>query len=338
VDEAAANIAEVLARESGQAKTPARRAAPARSAQAEPSPPQEEAETDPDEALGEDTGEAEEVDPEAGAGEEEATEEGEDTEEADEQQPRKFTVKIDGKEQQVDEAELVASYLRHSDYTRKTMAHAEERKAFQAEVQELRKERQQYAELLPGLAAQYEALMNPPIDWERLRRENLPEYIRQKEIQQDLATRRQAAADEQQRLQFEQSKQHGQQRVQLLSSEKEALEKAMPAWKDGAKWDTARAFVKKYLNEQGYNDQQVSDLVDHRAVIISWKAAQYDRMLKQGQATTVRPAPRQQPSAPSPAPGTNNVRRNVSQLTRDKQRLAKTHSVRDAAAVIRGLL
>ena len=55
-------------------------------------------------------------------------------EEDDEQKPgdKLYTVRVDGKEEQVPESELLAGYQRQRDYTQKTQALASERKAIAA--------------------------------------------------------------------------------------------------------------------------------------------------------------------------------------------------------------
>ena len=99
----------------------------------------------------------------------------------------------DGKTDRVPESELAKSYLRVRDYTQKTMALAEERKAAQAEHEQVRTERAQYAQLLPALVEQYQQLVSPLIDWDRLFQENPAEYVRQQAIHRDLTERTEAA-------------------------------------------------------------------------------------------------------------------------------------------------
>jgi hypothetical protein len=76
----------------------------------------------------------------------------EDTEE--QEQPRVFSVKVDGKEVEVTLDELQKGYSRTQDYTRKTQQIAEVRKQTEVELQAVRAEREQYAQLLSALESQ----------------------------------------------------------------------------------------------------------------------------------------------------------------------------------------
>jgi len=335
MDTAETAIGRILARE-GQPGRPtdrgqAPRQAPApRGQEAAPQEAEPEAEAEPDEALPEE-GEPEPDD----AGEEEADAEGEDSEDGS-PKPRFFTVKLpDGKTEQVPEEELVRGYQRTRDYTQKTMVLAEARKALEQHYEAVRTERQQYAQLLPALVEQYKQLAAPEIDWERLYHDNPAEYVRQQAIRRDLQDRQNAAAEEQQRLYAISQREAQEERHRLLQTERQAVGELVPAWRDEAAWNKARLAARNYAADLGYSDADIATVTDHRAVMILWQAAQYAAMAKQGRPV---PQPQQTRQATAPDPGPHPLRRRVSEQTRAKQRLAQTHSVRDAAAVIRGLL
>jgi hypothetical protein len=95
-------------------------------------------ETDKPEPQDESESEDAEESEEEGAEEEEADEEGEDEEEA-----RKFTIKVDGKDIELTEAELIERAQKGTDYSNKTMAVAEERKAVVAEREQVKQVRTQ---------------------------------------------------------------------------------------------------------------------------------------------------------------------------------------------------
>lgn len=340
LDTAAAEIGRLLARESGT-PSPAPRREPPRSDPAprgqEQAPPAEE---EPEETLPE----GEEVDdtdaePEDDAGDDEAPDDGEEGDEPDQPRERMVTVTLpDGTTGRVPESELAKSFLRVRDYTQKTMALSEERRAFEGERQAVQTERAQYAQLLPALVEQYQQLASPQIDWDRLYQENPAEYVRQQAIHRDLEQRTEAAKQEGFRL-FQLAQQEERQKhAELLTRERQLLGELVPAWKDEAQWNKARAFAREYAKELGYTDEQIGTVTDHRAVFILWQAGQHAAMLKRGRAIPLPPASTRVATPAAPDPGTNTIRRRTSEHTKAKQRLAKTHSVRDAAAVIRGLL
>jgi hypothetical protein len=264
-------------------------------------------------------------------------EEPEDEEAEDEDAPKErfFTVKIDGKTEQVPESELVKGYQRQRDYTQKTMALSESYRQFAAHEQAVRTERAQYAELIPALMQQIQQLQTPNIDWDRLYNENPHAYVREFAKQQEIQARQQAAAVEMQRLQQISEVETRQERARLLRQERELVGELVPAWKDEAAWTKAKTLARDYAVDLGYTDADIRTVTDHRAVMILWRAAQHAMMEKRGRALP-QPAPTR--AAVAPDPGPHPLRRRVTEHTRAKQRLSQSHSLQDAAAVIRGLL
>lgn len=341
LQQAETSIEAILDREAGKpaasTRPPVPRREPASRTQEHAAPP---ADADPDEALPEaedddadDLDAAFRTDDPDDDGDEEATTD-EDTDEDPEPKTREFTVKIDGKALRVPETELLNGYLRQVDYTRKTMAHAEERKAFHAELSELRTERAQYAELLPVLNEQLKQLQGQDIDWEALYQQNPTEWMHQRAIQEDIRDRQRAALQEQYRLHQISEQERAQERTLLLQNEREMVNQKVPQWQSDTEWAKATGVARKFAEEMGYSEAQIREVTDHRAVMALFMAARYQELIKRGIATPNRP----RIEATPPDPGPHPMRRRISEHTRNKQRLAKSHSMADAAAVIRGLL
>ncbi|MBR0647711.1 hypothetical protein [Plastoroseomonas hellenica] len=175
VETAASSIAELLARDSGE---PGAAAAPrmsqAKADPAEAQHPGPDGET-PIDAEGPELEPEVEIEPE-----DPPAEADEDTTEPD---PAKtlVTVEIDGKAQRLPLAEVTRGYLRQADYTRKTQALAEDRRAFDGEASAVRQERLQYAQLLPALAFQVQQMQGPEPDWARLKEEDPVGYMLKRE-------------------------------------------------------------------------------------------------------------------------------------------------------------
>jgi hypothetical protein len=341
LEEAAASIGAILDRDSGSPDVPGRQPVPRREppSRTETAAPPDDAETGPRETLAEtDDGEIDDVilpDDAEEEGPDEATDEAEDTEET-EPKARMLTVKLDGRNVQLPEQEVIDGYLRTSDYSRKTMAHAEERKALAVEAYALRTERAQYAELLPRLQEQYRAFTEivPEPDPNLLQTDPV-EYMRQRAYRDDLDRKQQAAAQEMHRLQQLSEVEQKRERMALLIRERELIKERVPAWADDNRWKQVATTARNYAAELGYTEEQIREVTDHRAVMVLWQAARYAQLAKQGKAV---PNPPRREASPSPEPGPHPTRRRLSAHTINKQRLAKSHSVADAAAVIRGLL
>jgi hypothetical protein len=342
VDQAADSIAAILAREDGEPE-------PRRKPEA-PSEQPDEGEDQPDDAAEETPPEEEEdagepdPDPEDGAEAEDGTDEDEEQEPDDPAATAKaITVEIDGKNVTLTADEVQKGYLRTADYTRKTTALAEERKQLGAHAQAVLTERQQYAALLPALAQQLQATQQAEPNWEELASADPVEFNRLWAAKQLRDQKLQAIQSEQARLAAMQQEEAKQQDAQQAAAEKQRLVAANPRWKDPDVWTSDRKAVRDYLiGTYGYSADEVGNVRDHRAVVIAHKARLYDEMMakatRPGATNRQPPRPVPQVAAKAPPPGAAPARRPVSELTRAKMSLAKTHSVADAARVIERLL
>jgi hypothetical protein len=252
----------------------------------------------------------------------------------EEEQPQVFTVKVDGKEVDVTLEELQKGYSRTQDYTRKTQQIAEVRKHAEAELQAVRAEREQYAQLLGALEAQVQQAAQPNINWDQLRNEDPIEYVTQRELMRENQERNAAIQSEKQRL-FELSNQEQMQyRNQMLQQEQESLVAAIPEWKDAKKAAAEKAMLVQFGQKAGFSPDELKNVVDHRAVVMLRKAALYDQMMsKRGQ---IKPVTN---NGPRPAkPGAAGRVSNNTEALRAQQRVAKTGRVDDAANAIFQLL
>ncbi len=262
---------------------------------------------------------------------EQSDEEGDSEEE---EQPQVFTVKVDGKEVEVTLDELQKGYSRTQDYTRKTQQIAEVRKQTEAELQEVRAEREQYAQLLGALQAQVQQAAQPQVDWDRLYQEDPIEWVRQREMVRENQEKAAAIQSEQQRLAQLSQQEQAQQRQALFQQEQEALIAAIPEWKDSKKAQAEKAMLVQFGQKIGFTPDELKNVVDHRAVVMLRKAALYDQMMsKRGQ---IKPVTN---NGPRPAkPGAAGRVSSNTEAMRAQQRLAKTGRVDDAADAIYKLL
>ena len=252
----------------------------------------------------------------------------------DEAKPEIFTVKVDGKEVEVTLDELQKGYSRTQDYTRKTQQVAEARKAAEAELQAIRAEREQYAQLLGALSEQVKTAADPKIDWDRLYQEDPIEYVRQREVMRENREKAAAIQAEQQRL-AEISQQEQMQNLQAHKArESQALLEAIPAWKDPAKAKAEKTMLVEFGQKMGFTPQELGNIYDHRVVLALRKAALYDQM--QAKRQGIKPVTN---NGPKPAkPGAAGRVSQMSDSARATQRLAKTGRVDDAASAIELLL
>ena len=254
--------------------------------------------------------------------------------EEEEDKPPVFTVKVDGKNVEVTLEELQKGYSREADYTRKTQQVSEERRAFQAEADLVRTERQQYSQLLGSLKAQLQQNAATQVDMDRLYHEDPIEWVKQRELVRDAEKVHAAINSEQQRLSTIQAQEQYQSMQAHLAQQQDALLKAIPEWVNPDKAKAEKTLLIEWGQKLGFSSDELKNIFDHRAVVALRKAALYDQMMsKRG---NIRPAVN---NGPKPAkPGAAGRMDNTTDSRRSQQRLAKTGRVNDAASAIEHLL
>jgi hypothetical protein len=265
-------------------------------------------------------------------------EEPEETEETDEEldQPRVRRLKIDGKDVDVTEEELEKGYLRQSDYTRKTQELSTKRKSFdEQELPAVRAERQRLAAQLQQLEDAVKSYTPEEPDWETLRLQD-PDTFSAKWADWQLHQKRLTAIAEAKQKAFDKvaADQTEQFKTYLQGEQAKLLEK-VPSWSDAKVARSEKAKLLSYAQENGFSEDELKQVADHRALVMLRKAMLYD------EAQKAKPAVRQKIDAVvrTATPGSaNQPSRQVSDLTKQKQRLAKTGSVDDAAAVIKTMI
>jgi hypothetical protein len=287
---------------------------------------------------GAEQGQPEEITAEA----EEVVEESEDNsaeyseEEVTEEQPKpKYKAKVDGEEIEVDIDELVNGYQRTADYTKKSQALAEQRKAIEAErvhLEQVKQERQAYAQKLQALD-QFLTQQNKGEDLDALKETDPIGYAvkvaERTEREKQLAVVR----AEQQRIAQQQQAEQQQSLQNHLKSEAEKLNSAIPELST-PKGDEIRKQIREYAKSQGWSDQELSSVYDHRAVLTLYKAMKFEQLQKSKPEIQkkVSQAPKMLKSGTSTPPAKSAQEKQLS------QRLKQTGKVKDAAALFERFL
>lgn len=226
----------------------------------------------------------------------EETPEGTPEGEPEPQPVRSFKVKVDGEEVEVPEDELLKGYSRTSDYTKKTQRLAEERKAFEAEAAAVKSEREQYSKALSALQEHLQASKEP--NWDQLESQDPIEFVKQKELWRDRRERVALIEAERRRIADQQAAEQQQAFNKYLEAEQSKLLDALPQWKkDAKKAQAEREMIANLALDAGYSEAEISQIYDHRAVLIMRKAALYDEMMSKAksQSEKVRDAPKTAP-------------------------------------------
>ena len=248
-----------------------------------------------------------------------------------------YKVVVDGQEQEVTLDELMKGYSRQSDYTRKTEKLSQERKTLEernAEAlrrsEEAKIKRDEYAQNLRLLSEQLKA--EPQIDMDQLYREDPAEYVRVKADQDKRKELLQASIQEQQRLQAEKQAENDKKYQTYLAEQRELLTQKLPIYADKNKGPEFVKNLTNYAKEIGYTDQDIAQLVDHRAVIMLANAYRYDKLkranLKNKKVTKVSKV------VSSSSPKVLDDNEVAKRMKSKKATLRKTGKVNDAVSVL----
>lgn len=250
-------------------------------------PPPEEADADDDaEPEATDSEDDEEAD-DAESDEEQPDAEDEDADEGDEEPAEPtFTVTVQGETKEVSLDELRSGYMMHEDYSRKSRALADDRKAFSEQREHLTQATQAQLQEVGFLANQ---LMQEVIGSEQdpelqnLRSVDPGEYsARLAEInrKKELLSRAYNAHQQQQQTnnQFseEQMREH-------LTREQDLLLTKLPGWTDPKVAQAEKGQLAKYLESEGFQEAEIKGLSDHRAVVMARKAMLFDQLQEKKQ-------------------------------------------------------
>ena len=269
---------------------------------------------------------------------EEYEEQSEYEEEYDSQDILSMLVEVDGEEKTVDE--IKNGYLRHSDYTRKTQALAEERKAVDQREQAIQQQEAQYAQLLPALAQKIESMAEPEPDWDKLYDTDpaLAQRAERKYNQQKQEREQQLAAirQEQARLQQQNQQRVAQAEAQYEAEQRELIPQIIPEWRNQDVAANEALELRNYLLDAGFVDQDIQGLKN--AMLI--KMARQSMLYERGNAKLKKAKVKPKGSTKKPLrAGSNNSRPMTKPRGQaEMQQLQRTCRMQDAQAAIKQLL
>jgi len=220
--------------------------------------------------------------------EDESEEEEEESEESDdEDEEALYAVTVNGEEQEVSLEELLKGYSRQSDYTRKTQELSNDRKGmedlqqkYNSEMAQIQAERQQYTEYLNQIVENSMGGLDKyaNLDWERLKESDPIEYVTKREEYREAQEKIQAMRNEQATAQQRQAEESKQLHSNMVMEEHQKLVSAVPEWGEPEKQKELAGTVRKYALSQGFSEEELNSLVDHRSVLVLMKAAKFDAM------------------------------------------------------------
>ena len=253
-----------------------------------------------------------------------------------------FDITVNGKSQRVSLDELKEGYSKGSDYTKKTMELSEQRRTLDSQLDTISKDqeavkkmREEYAQKLQVVEQNIQTDDN--IDWVSLAQSDPTDYAVKKAEYDRNKEQQLFIQQEKQRLAQEQRKEQEQIYQKHIESERGKLLNIMPIFGDEQKAPKLMKDISEFAMKQGYTEQEVNMVVDHRAVKTLHDAMKYNQLLeKKGlRDKKVKPANRVVSSE-----GKNNTRSTDKQMrVNDRmKKLQKSGRVQDAQEVLKEML
>jgi hypothetical protein len=222
--------------------------------------------------------------------EEEESEEEDESEPADEEDDEElYAVTVDGEEVGVSLDELMKGYSRQSDYTKKTQQVAEDRREmeslqerYNSEIAQIQAERNQYVEMLGNIIQQSSGELEKftDINWQSLKENDPIEYVTKREEYREAQEKIQGVQQQQAQAQRAQQVEMGRAREAMVSEERGKLIEALPDMGNSETRPTRVKEIQTYALGQGFTQEELDGLIDHRSVVVLDKARKYDEMQK----------------------------------------------------------
>ena len=272
-------------------------------------------------------GDSEEAEEGQSEGQLEDQQETDEVEYEEEPKPR-YKVKASGEEVEVELDELIKGYQQGADYTKKSQALAEQRKAIEAERQHLeyvKQERQAYAQKLQALDS-FLSQQDQGVNLEYLKETDPIGYAVAVADQNQREKQLAVVRNEQQRLAQQQQSEHHASLQNHLRQESEKLTSLIPELAT-AQGDAVRKQIRDYAKSVGWSDQELGQLYDSRAVVTLYNGMKYQQLQKSKPEVNkkLQAAPKMMRSGTSAPPTKSSGDKQA------MQRLRETGKVSDAA-------
>lgn len=267
--------------------------------------------------------------------------EGDGTDEDDDEDPDSdaeptYKVKVQGEEKEVPLSELTSGYMRQQDYTQKTMAVAEDRKAIREQEAELLRLEQEYEENLELVTHVLTGGLGLDPNWPEIKARTDPdEYKALREAWMEREDQITGLKAERARVQQDRAKRMKSLKDARVAEEADKLRAAIPDWIDES---VARADLERIgrtATLYGISPEEFSNLIDHRIILIlrdAERARKMDEAAEKGEqvrrktrkkTTTVKSTAKKSTKKGSKVP---------KQARAARRNLAKSGAIRDAEA------
>ena len=279
----------------------------------------------------------EEVAEESDEDEPEAVEEESESEddEVEVEERKTYRVKSGGEEKEVTLQELVSGYQKGDDYTKKSQALAEQRKAVEAEayaVNEAMQMREQYARRLGQVQQLLQEDNGQFANLEELKENDPIQYAIRVAEQTENNKKLQLLQQEQNKLAHAQQHQVAQHQAKVVAHEASMLTEKVKEFSDPKKSEQLKGEIRNFGKSIGFTDNELSQVYDHRHVMVMQKAMEYDKLQKANPSVTKKLA-----KAPKMSKKGNKIAK-TDVYTKQKKRLKSSGKLTDAVDVFKNFI
>jgi hypothetical protein len=193
---------------------------------------------------------------------------------AEEETPApKYKVKVRGEEREVQLDELLNGYSRTEDYKAKTAELADQRRAIEAEKAKQQSEYLAAVQKSVQIAEKFDPVISEgnKTDWASLAQQDPTAYVQKRAAYEARVNEVNHLVQEQGRVQQEQFN-------ALLVEQNRALSEKLPEWSTDEGKQKINKTVSTFLQKEGFNNDEIKQLIDHRVLMLALKAAKYDEL------------------------------------------------------------
>ena len=257
-----------------------------------------------------------------------------DEDEVEVEERKTYRVKAGGEEKDVTLEELVSGYQKGDDYTKKSQTLAEARKKVEAHAHEVQQAMQVKEEYAQRLAQVEQFLMSDgeQVNLDELKENDPIQYAIKVAEQTETNKKINLLRQERAKVQQQQQAYQAQQQHAVVANEAKMLSEKVKEFSDPKKAEQIKNDIRSFGKSVGFSDQELSQVYDHRHVLILQKAMEYDK-LQQSKAGVNKKLS----NAPKMAKKGKKVM-NADNYTKQKKRLRSSGSLDDATSVFKNFI
>ena len=253
-----------------------------------------------------------------------------------------YTVKVNGEDHEVTADELIKGYSRQSDYTRKTQELSEYRKQldqaaeyYQNEIAQTQQARQHYVDSVANaIQSNYAGLQKfADTDWEKLKTEDREEYLTRRDEYREAQDHIGNLQQQQNQVQQEQQAEFQQQHAQVVRSEHSKMVSILPEWGDSSKRKEIANEIKSFALSKGYSQEELSQLVDHRSILVLMQAKAWEDDQRRVQGIKAKKI-KNKPKVVKSGKGVEKADTDKKKRSAQMKRLRGTGHIDDASALL----